>query len=99
MIHLETPETKVLPLQLRDLEDFLPEVTVPMVSLLATSGLVDPPIWAKLEMPVRPLLIWLLLEPREFIPSSVLADADPLGVNQNVTFEEVGGLDDRKLIV
>jgi hypothetical protein len=25
-----------------------------------------------------------------------LADADPLGVNQNVTFEEVGGLDDRQ---
>ena len=24
-----------------------------------------------------------------------LADADPLGVNQNVTFDEVGGLDDR----
>lgn len=27
---------------------------------------------------------------------SALADADPLGVNQNVTFDEVGGLDDRK---
>ena len=26
----------------------------------------------------------------------VLADADPLGVNQNVTFDEVGGLDERK---
>lgn len=25
-----------------------------------------------------------------------LADADPLGVNQNVTFDEVGGLDNRK---
>ena len=25
-----------------------------------------------------------------------LADADPLGVNTNVTFDEVGGLDDRK---
>jgi ATPase family AAA domain-containing protein 2 len=25
-----------------------------------------------------------------------LADADPLGVNVNVTFDEVGGLDDRK---
>ncbi len=25
-----------------------------------------------------------------------LADADPLGVNQNVTFDEVGGLDDRQ---
>lgn len=27
---------------------------------------------------------------------AVLADADPLGVNQNVTFDEVGGLDDRQ---
>ncbi len=27
---------------------------------------------------------------------SALADADPLGVNQNVTFDEVGGLDDRE---
>lgn len=26
-----------------------------------------------------------------------LADADPLGVNTNVTFDEVGGLDDRQL--
>lgn len=25
-----------------------------------------------------------------------LADADPLGVNQSVTFDEVGGLDDRR---
>jgi len=27
---------------------------------------------------------------------TALADADPLGVNQNVTFDEVGGLDDRE---
>lgn len=26
---------------------------------------------------------------------AALADADPLGANQNVTFDEVGGLDDR----
>jgi hypothetical protein len=26
---------------------------------------------------------------------AALADADPLGVNQIVTFDEVGGLDDR----
>ena len=26
---------------------------------------------------------------------AALADADPLGVNQNVTFDEVGGLEDR----
>ncbi|KAG6374992.1 AAA-domain-containing protein [Boletus reticuloceps] len=30
------------------------------------------------------------------IGDSVLADTDPLGVNQNVTFDEVGGLDERK---
>jgi hypothetical protein len=28
-----------------------------------------------------------------------LADADPLGVSQNVTFDEVGGLDDRSSCV
>jgi hypothetical protein len=28
--------------------------------------------------------------------SLALADADPLGVNQNVTFDQVGGLDDRR---
>ncbi|KAF9648633.1 AAA-domain-containing protein [Thelephora ganbajun] len=28
------------------------------------------------------------------VGNAILADADPLGVNQNVTFEEVGGLDD-----
>jgi hypothetical protein len=27
-----------------------------------------------------------------------LADADPLGVNTNVTFDEVGGLDDRTCV-
>ena len=30
---------------------------------------------------------------------AALADADPLGVNTNVTFDEVGGLDDRAWIV
>lgn len=30
--------------------------------------------------------------------SKALADADPLGVNSNVTFESVGGLDDRMLL-
>lgn len=27
-----------------------------------------------------------------------MADADPLGVDMNVTFDNVGGLDDRKCI-
>jgi hypothetical protein len=31
-----------------------------------------------------------------FLPA--LADADPLGVNTNVTFDEVGGLDDRTCV-
>ena len=29
------------------------------------------------------------------VSEAALADADPLGVNQSVTFDEVGGLDDR----
>jgi ATPase family AAA domain-containing protein 2 len=29
------------------------------------------------------------------IGDAALADADPLGVNTNVTFDEIGGLDDR----
>ena len=29
---------------------------------------------------------------------AALADADPLGANQNVTFDEVGGLDDRSFL-
>lgn len=32
-----------------------------------------------------------------FTMPAALADADPLGVNQNVTFDEVGGLDERML--
>ena len=31
--------------------------------------------------------------------ATALADVDPLGVNQSVTFDEVGGLDDRTCIV
>jgi len=30
---------------------------------------------------------------------AALADADPLGVNQSVTFDEVGGLDDRSSFI
>jgi hypothetical protein len=33
------------------------------------------------------------------ITTLALADADPLGVNQNVTFDEVGGLDDRQCLL
>lgn len=98
MTHLETSVTKVLPLQLRGQEDFLPEEAVQMVSLLVTSDLVGPPISVKLEMLVRSIPIWLLFK-HILISHLALADADPLGVNQNVTFEEVGGLDDRKLVV
>lgn len=65
-------------------------------SWLAIWDQVVPLILVKSEMLVRPLPIWLRFESRGLIFCSVLADADPLGVNQNVTFEEVGGLDDRK---
>ena len=30
------------------------------------------------------------------VADTALADADPLGVNQNATFDEIGGLDERK---
>ena len=42
-----------------------------------------------------PLIKFLLIRILPFFRLA-LADADPLGVNQNVTFDEVGGLDDRK---
>lgn len=50
-------------------------------------------IWAKWAMQVR-----LMKNPLCSVIHvlAVLADADPLGVNQNVTFDEVGGLDDRE---
>ena len=70
-----------------------------MDSLLVTWGLVVRLTSVKSEMLVRPILIFLLSEPHRLTSRSVLADADPLGVNQNVTFEEVGGLDDRGLTV
>ena len=97
MIHLEIHVARGLP----------PPLRVQGACLLVEVALTAswPVIWAqvvllilvKLEMPVRPLLSWLRVEPHRLIFRSVLADADPLGVNQNVTFEEVGGLDDRKL--
>jgi hypothetical protein len=34
-----------------------------------------------------------------YIFSKALADTVPLGVNTNVTFDEVGGLDDRELLI
>jgi len=52
-----------------------------------------PRIWAKLATRVRFLKFGVTLKLTKYI--AALADADPLGVNQNVTFDEVGGLDDR----
>ena len=98
MIHLETHAKDLLP-QPRGLEVYLPVEAAPMVSLLVTWGLVGHLILAKLETLVRTALVFLLFEPYRLISRSVLADADPLGVNQNVTFEEVGGLDDRESTV
>lgn len=40
-----------------------------------------------------PSCTWLYPLKRPYLLA--LADVDPLGVNQNVTFDEVGGLDDR----
>lgn len=94
-----THVTKGLLLLLQDQGDFLPVEVVPTASLPVTSGLADPLILVKLEMLVRHPPIWALFEPLRLISRLVLADADPLGVNQNVTFQEVGGLDDRKLVV
>jgi len=98
MIRLGTHAKGLLPPP-RGLEVFLLVEAVPMVSLPVILGLVVHLILVKLEMLVRPILIFLRFEPRRLISHSVLADADPLGVNQNVTFEEVGGLDDRESIV
>ena len=98
MIHLEI-RAKGLPPRPRGQGASLLVEAVPMVLLPVTWDLAAPLILVKLEMLVRPLLIWLRVEPRMLIFRLVLADADPLGVNQNVTFEEVGGLDDRKSIV
>ena len=99
MIHLGTHVTRGLPLPLRDLEDSLLEEVVPMAYSPVTWGPVGPPILAKSEMPVRSFPTRLWFKPDRLIVNLVLADADPLGVNQNVTFEEVGGLDDRKLVL
>jgi ATP-dependent 26S proteasome regulatory subunit len=48
--------------------------------------------WAKLAMQVIAIVG---CKSSRTNPSVALADADPLGVNTNVTFDEVGGLDDR----
>ena len=98
MIHLVF-HAKGLLLRPRDQEGSSLVEAAPMVSLLVTWDLAAHLISVKLEMLVRPFLIWRRFEPRRLISCSVLADADPLGVNQNVTFDEVGGLDDRKLTV
>jgi len=98
MIHLEIHAKGLLPPLLGQAVSSLVGVA-PMVSLLVIWGLAVRLILVKLEMLVRPVLISLRSEPRRLISRSVLADADPLGVNQNVTFEEVGGLDDRRLAI
>lgn len=60
---------------------------------------------ATLQPPLAPLQTWVKLVMQVTVVASynssranlsaALADADPLGVNTNVTFDEVGGLDDR----
>jgi len=99
MIHPEIHVTKGLLPRPRGRGDSLLVEAARTVCWLVTWDQAALPILVKLETLVRSLLIWSRFEPRRLISRSVLADADPLGVNQNVTFEEVGGLDDRKLIV
>lgn len=52
-------------------------------------------IWAKLAIQVHFSIFDITPRLTKCITITALADADPLGVNQNVTFDEVGGLDDR----
>ena len=53
-------------------------------------------IWARSATQVRARC---LISGYAIYTRAVLADADPLGVNQNVTFDEVGGLDERACII
>lgn len=97
-IRLETHATKDSLPQLRDQGDSLLVGAALTASFPVISGLADHPILEKLEMPVSPLRL-AVIKLHRLTPCLVLADADPLGVNQNVTFEEVGGLDDRESTV
>lgn len=63
MIHPGTHATKDLLRQLQDQEGSLPVEVAPTVSLLATSGPVDPLILVKLVTLVRRPLIWCYLAP------------------------------------
>lgn len=96
MIHLEPHVIKGSPPPPRALGGCLLAGLTLTVSWPVTWGQAVLLTLVKLETPVRHPPIWLRFLPRGLILRSVLADADPLGVNQNVTFEEVGGLDDRK---
>ena len=74
-----------------DLEVYLLVAPVRVDCSLLTSLPVHHLIWAKLEK----LVSYLCLIIAVCLLFAALADADPLGVNQNVTFDEVGGLEDR----
>lgn len=50
-------------------------------------------VWERLMRIVSGFFEVLIHEANLF---TALADADPLGVNVNVTFDEIGGLDERK---
>ena len=74
-----------------DLEVYLLVAPVRVDCSLLTSLPVHHLIWVKLEKLVS-YLYFIIAVCSLF---AALADADPLGVNQNVTFDEVGGLEDR----
>ena len=74
-----------------DLEVYLLVAPARVDYSLLTSLLVHHLTWAKLEKLVS-YLCFIIVVCSLF---AALADADPLGVNQNVTFDEVGGLEDR----
>ena len=84
---------------LERLEDYLPAVQqLEACSQLTSQLQVLPLIWVKSAKLVSPhaILFTFLRDLSSY--SAALADADPLGVNQNVTFDEVGGLDDRQYL-
>lgn len=80
---------------------FIPQVEWVQMSLQLLLQ-VHLPIWAKLAPIVvrgRFLLSYTTSPNKHLTNELALADADPLGVNQNVTFDQVGGLDNRASVI
>lgn len=75
---------------------FLQVVLVYCRATLQQQQLVPLQTWVKLVIQV---IIITACHSSSAHLSIALADADPLGVNTNVTFDEVGGLDERSCLV